>query len=490
MPFDSRGAVTALQAFIAAVLLLVGFQILVLVPAAVLSKVGVVSGALAYVASGVLAIVALVCAVLAIRRAPRWLAEFADDSSVRLGAVLLAIGIGVSLRVLLIAISNVAPQSDAKVYTEMAAMLADGKPFYYVGRWAYWPIGYPLLLSGWFRIGGDSLFGIHLLNVLLYVAMSLGVWRLCKAIGKPAVGRLAVWLLALWPDLIALSAWPSKELVAMTLLPWCVALAIVPQASMGRALWYRLGAGIAGGMLVLVQPSFILLVPVIPVIAWLANTQTPRQAVVSWLVLIVAASATIAPWTVRNYRVLGAFVPVATNGGEVMYRANNPLATGEYIKVGEVDLWKLPELEANREGARLAKEWIVAHPGEFLALALKKQAFLLEDDAIGVYETFNRGHVGEPVPGVVYFMLKAACNAYWWLLWVALGASLIIAMRGAAPGSLAAIALSLPFLYLYGVHSIAESGPRYHQPADPFVAVCVAAFLGVALARRRTDPHA
>lgn len=490
MPVDSRGAVTALQVFIAAVLLLVGFEVLMLVPAAVLAKVGLVSGASAYLASALLAVGALLCAVFAIRRAPRWLDEFVNDSSVRFGAVLLAIGVGVLLRALLIAISDIQPQSDAKVYTEMAAMLADGKPFYYVGRWAYWPIGYPLLLSGWSRLGGGSLLGIHLLNVLLYVAMSLGVWRLCKAIGRPAAGRLAVWLLALWPDLIALSAWPSKELVAMALLPWCVALAIVPQSSTGGALVHRLGAGIVGGLLVLVQPSFILLVPVVPVIAWLANTQTPRQAMMSWLVLVIAASATIAPWTLRNYRVLGAFVPVATNGGEVMYRANNPLATGEYIKVGEVDLWKLPELEANRQGAKLAREWIVAHPGEFLALALRKQAFLLEDDAIGVYETFNRGHVGEPVPGAVYFLLKAACNAYWWLLWITLGAALIITIRGAAPGTLAAAALALPFLYLYGVHSIAESGPRYHQPADPFVAVCVAAFLGLALARRRALPHA
>ncbi len=490
MPENSRGAVTALQAFIAAVLLLVGFEVLVLVPAAVLSKIGVVSGVVAYVASGLLAVAALLCAVFAIRRAPHWLAAFAEDSSVRFGAVLLAIGVGVALRVLLISISNIAPQSDAKVYTEMAAMLVDGKPFHYAGRWAYWPVGYPLLLSTWFRLGGGSLFGIHLLNVLLYAAMSLGVWRLCKSIGQPAAGRLAVWLLALWPDLIALSAWPSKELVAMALLPWCVALAIVPQASAGKAILHRVGAGIVGGLLVLVQPSFILLVPVVPIIAWLANTQTPRQAAAAWLLLVVAAGATIAPWTVRNYRVLGAFVPVATNGGEVMYRANNPLATGEYIKVGEVDLWKLPELEASRQGAKLAKEWIVAHPGEFLALALRKQAFLLEDDAIGVYETFNRGHIGEPVPGAVYFVLKAACNAYWWLLWVTLGASLLITIRGATPGSLAAIALSLPFLYLYGVHSIAESGPRYHQPADPFVAVCVAAFLGLAFARRRGPAHA
>jgi hypothetical protein len=182
--------------------------------------------------------------------------------------------------------------------------------------------------------------------------------------------------------------------------------------------------------------------------------------------------------------VLGAFVPVATNGGEVLYRANNPLATGEYIKVGEVDLWTLPELDANRQGMALAKQWIAAHPKEFVVLAGRKQAFFLEDDAIGVYEVFNRGHVGEPVPTSVYFLLKAACNAFWWLLWAVLAAGLVLTLRDRERRGTAVVVL-LPFLYLYGIHSIFESGPRYHQPGDPFVAVCAAVLLVLALTRGR-----
>jgi hypothetical protein len=241
---------------------------------------------------------------------------------------------------------------------------------------------------------------------------------------------------------------------------------------------------------VLVQPSFILLLPVVPLIGWLARTQAPRQVALTWILVMVCAAATIAPWTIRNYRVLGAFVPVATNGGEVLYRANNPLATGEYVKRGEVDLWVLPELDAHREGLRLAKQWIAAHPGEFLALAVKKQAFFLEDDAIGIYEVFNRGHVGEAVPGAVYFLLKAVCNAWWWLLWLILSASLWIVVRRRPQSILDSLALGLPLLYLYGIHSVFESGPRYHQPADPFVAITVAAMIGVLLARDRASSHA
>jgi hypothetical protein len=477
--------VAALQFVIAVIAVIVGVEVLVLVPAAILSKLEVASGAVTIGASIALAIAGFTAAVFALRRVPRGVVEFITRAPAgRFNGVLLAIAVGLVLRVAIMLVSQVAPQSDAKVYTEMAGMLAAGKPFFYTGRWAYWPIGYPSLLSLWFRIGGGSMFGLHVLNLLLYVALSFGVWRLCKSIVQPAAGRLAVWILALWPDLIALSSWPSKELVVLALLPWCVAYAIDPVTTTRATLIKRVAAGVLGGLAVLVQPSFILLVPVVPAFGWLARTQSPRAAFATAAVLILTAAATIAPWTARNYRVLGAFVPVATNGGEVLYRANNPLATGEYVKVGEVDLWVLPELEAHRQGMALAKQWIAAHPKEFVVLAGRKQAYFLEDDAIGVYESFNRGHVGEPVPIAVYFLLKAACNAFWWLLWAVLAACLVLTMRD-REGRGTAVVILLPFLYLYGIHSIFESGPRYHQPGDPFVAVCAAVLLVLALTRGR-----
>jgi len=47
----------------------------------------------------------------------------------------------------------------------------------------------------------------------------------------------------------------------------------------------------------------------------------------NFLIASLFMAATIAPWTYRNWRVLHAWVPISTNGGDVFYRANNPLAT-------------------------------------------------------------------------------------------------------------------------------------------------------------------
>lgn len=57
-------------------------------------------------------------------------------------------------------------------------------------------------------------------------------------------------------------------------------------------------------------------------------------------------------WTVRNCTIFGTLVIISTNGGDVFYRANNPLATGGFTPIGEKDLkvYKGDELLWNRMG--------------------------------------------------------------------------------------------------------------------------------------------
>jgi hypothetical protein len=76
----------------------------------------------------------------------------------------------------------------------------------------------------------------------------------------------------------------------------------------------------------------------------------------------------------RNYRVLGAFVPISTNGGTTLYAANNPHANGLAMQVeplpGEVD-----EVSRDRVRLRGALAWIVGHPLRWFELALIKATY-------------------------------------------------------------------------------------------------------------------
>jgi hypothetical protein len=64
-------------------------------------------------------------------------------------------------------------------------------------------------------------------------------------------------------------------------------------------------------------------------------------------VVVFAAgySATVGLWQWRNCVVFeGRFCGISTNGGNVAYRANNPLATGLWTREGLVRITDLPEL--------------------------------------------------------------------------------------------------------------------------------------------------
>ncbi|MCF8710497.1 glycosyltransferase, partial [Rhizorhapis sp. SPR117] len=79
------------------------------------------------------------------------------------------------------------------------------------------------------------------------------------------------------------------------------------------------------------------------------------------------------PWWVRNWLVLGAFVPLTTSSGVGLWIGNNPGATGNWM-APPASLRGLPEIEYSRQAGAMARAWIAAHPVEFVRLTLTKLA--------------------------------------------------------------------------------------------------------------------
>src|SRR5205823_4707762 len=139
------------------------------------------------------------------------------------------------------------------------------------------------------------------------------------------------------------------------------------------------------------------------------------------------------------------FVVISTNGGDVFYRANNPLATGGYIQRGEKDLVSLDvgEVERSRMGYELGKSWIRQNPDAFLALAMKKQILFLGDDAIGAYESLKRATDSNTL---AYVGAKAVSNAFWLLLWLAIFAAWYVRKDAFAQPRMAIMLLAVLYL--------------------------------------------
>lgn len=358
-----------------------------------------------------------------------------------------------------------APQtSDAGTYFQLAARLARGDSYVtpLSGTRAEWPPGLPLLLAGTFEIAGIDRSAVILLNLLLFAGLLLTTDALARRLAGEGPARLATLLLALWPNLIASSGIANKEaVVGLALTLSC--LLYLSGSRLGG-----LGAGLALGFATLAQPA-TLLVPFAFVAADLFSHVPLRRTVSSgatWALLLAGMAVVIAPWMVRNERVLGRPV-LTTNGGSVFYRANNPRATGGWTPRGERSLAGLGELEASDAGYRWGREWVRENPDDFLALSLRKQILYLGDDAVGFYETLKRGLRME---GPLYPALKLLASAWWWTLWflVLLG---MLRRPPASAGSPGLLLLVLVFLYFWAIDSVFESGSRHHVPLSAAVAV-------------------
>jgi len=72
--------------------------------------------------------------------------------------------------------------------------------------------------------------------------------------------------------------------------------------------------------------SFVL--PALLWMAWSLRGGGRRRLVMTWLALVAGFGLVIAPWTIRNYRLYGQPVLMATLSAELFWRGNNPHASG------------------------------------------------------------------------------------------------------------------------------------------------------------------
>jgi len=382
----------------------------------------------------------------------------------------LCFALGVLLR-LLWAWQYPSPQrSDQATYFALARGLVENHQYGFPnGGLAYWPPGFPLFLAVWFAIFGSKPWVPLLVNLFLFGGTLAVVERLARRMGGTSASRLATLLFVPWPTMIMIASFSGKELLVVPLL--CLVLltfsySLQSTSPGAQFAWAGLN-GLLLGAMSLTQPSFMLFVFVLLLYDYISHRDLLRAAARS-VVVVVALCAVILPWTFRNHRVLGAWIPISTNGGDVFYRANNPLATGGYTLRGERSLDSLDELSRGKVGFRLGVEWIRSHPGAFLSLGIRKQVLFLGDDAQGAYETLKRG-LG--IGGLRYALWKALSNMYWWGLWALILLFVVTNWKTLRSENTLLAASMLSILYLVAVHSVFESGGKYHEPLMGLVAV-------------------
>ncbi len=182
------------------------------------------------------------------------------------------------------------------------------------GMKALRPPVYSLFLSlVYFLFGKENLLAVRIVQALISSCTCLVVYLLAKRLFTATAARISMAACAIYPFFIYYSGAALTETLFIFILS-LVMLAL----SARRFAW----AGLLFGLGILCRAELI-------VFFFLALAGTfvalrGRKALRGAIVMAAITGATLAPWTLRNYRVFHAFVPLTTMSGYTFYEGNNP----------------------------------------------------------------------------------------------------------------------------------------------------------------------
>lgn len=223
---------------------------------------------------------------------------------------------------------------DQLTYNALARSLLAGRGYTFKQVWypgftpadtptAHWSFLYPLYLAGVYSLTGYHPVAARVLQGML--AGGLTIWllyRLGRRLAGEMVGLISAGLGAVYAYFVFHDAALMTEafFIVGVLAMLNLALTIVDKDHPPVWLWLLLG--LALGVTSLLRQTILLWLPfLLAWLVWAGRGRIQWRGLAGMLAIVVLA---ILPWTVRNYRVYGAFLPLNSNAGYALYSANHP----------------------------------------------------------------------------------------------------------------------------------------------------------------------
>jgi dolichyl-phosphate-mannose-protein mannosyltransferase len=262
------------------------------------------------------------------------------------------------------------------------------------GDTAYLSPVYSVLLGSIYRVAGSdayhrsvgrSLLGVFMSSMGIALIPSLaGMLRFNRKVGLVAGILLAVTPVFFWLEVTGDWDQSTNALALIVLLMMFIRLHDCQWSS------WRLVAitGALVGLAFLLSPSLAPAFALMILAETFCGTSTLRQMIPKVIFLASLVLLMQVPWSIRNYRALGAVVPTRSNFGMNLWMGNNPASIGRsnmwdtsprlswdnpFTSKAELDeILRVGEVEYNRQKGRLAMQWITQNPRQFAALSIKR----------------------------------------------------------------------------------------------------------------------
>ncbi|WP_438017990.1 glycosyltransferase family 39 protein [Sorangium sp. So ce315] len=277
-------------------------------------------------------------------------------------------------------------------------LIVGGQPVWH--PWCHYPVGYSGFLGLVYKAFGGGPHVATVANAVTGALLVVVVHRLARRATTPARARVAALLAALSPGLIVYAALLMTEpLAALGLVtaPWLLAR----DAARGRLVRGAVLAGAALGLTALVRPQSLLCAPALALLSLRGPAGAAGAALAAWkrgaiaaAIAAVTALAVVAPWTIRNCRVMDGCALVSTNGGWNLAIGAFPRATGRFETLRAGDGCPITRGQVAQDRCWMAEglRWIKNDPARWLALIPKKLSFTFD------HESFPIGYLGEANP--------------------------------------------------------------------------------------------
>jgi 4-amino-4-deoxy-L-arabinose transferase-like glycosyltransferase len=391
--------------------------------------------------------------------------------------LLAAVVLGLLVRIAYVVLTHDAQlKGDQLEYHAQGVFFHDGHPW-----WSRTPFGiphpslwkaplYPLWVGALYSVGGVHPGWVKGAQVLCGVAVIVLSWLLARRLFGPRVATIAAFVVALYPMTFQFEELLYSEAIATPILLLVLLLAWTRTPTPRRAAL----TGVALGIAMLTRPSFGTLGAAI-LIAWIAATGWRRGIALSAVAALVAALV-IAPWTVRNHRVDGGFVPISIQDAALYGVFNDDAAHDQVhpwawraVPHGSLTILtrRTSDHEFRSRLQKLARDYISDHPSSVI------KAFWWN----GVNRTFDvrtppSAQYEAPHEGRIAWVSKLGAWCYLFVGLAALaGLWRLRARRGLV---LAVLALFLATAVAY----TGDGGTRYRAPLEPLIAMlAVVAFV-------------
>lgn len=370
---------------------------------------------------------------------------------------------------------------DSLGYEILARHIAKGEDFAYGTAYVTRTPGYSILLAPFYWIADEPpTMALRLVGIMCgTLAIGIAAWIARMLFGNVTAVIAAV-LVALYPGGIAMSVFllseaPFAPLMLLNL-GWMIVALRAETTS--RRLTFAALAGIAFGAAILVRPSWLMF-PFFAAPIGLLFYESKRRQLAIYAVAAMAAVVVMMPWWVRNYMVIGQFVPTTLQVGASLYDGMSPMATGgsdmrfvedfeQQLQVIEAEAdAPLPGTHESRRDAMMkqaAIDWALENPGQVARLAVVK-----------CWRYWMPWTTNESMSGKTALVI-----AFGYLPIVVSG--LIAAFRDARR-NWTYFMLALPMLYFCLLHMVFVSSIRYRQPPMLALAILSAGLLATWLTK-------